>query len=183
MSFSPAVDRESLHTRRITCQGFLRQDGLWDIEGYLLDSKDHDFTTADKKVVTPGQALHYMGLRLTIDHELNIVAAEVDMVATPTSVCQDIRAAYDRLVGLRIGPGFSRKVKELLGGIGGCTHLTELLGPLATTAFQTLSHRFKHDREKASGTSRPPLLDACHAFRADGPLAAQLWPDAVTQKT
>ena len=39
-----------------------------------------------------------------------------------------------------IGPdalGLSADVRERLGGTEGCTHIVELLGPVATTAFQT----------------------------------------------
>ena len=28
--------REQLHTRRIECRGYRREDGLWDIEGTLI---------------------------------------------------------------------------------------------------------------------------------------------------
>ena len=37
MPLSPPVGRQHLHTRRVTCQGFFREDGLWDIEGRITD--------------------------------------------------------------------------------------------------------------------------------------------------
>lgn len=40
---SPASSaRERRHTRSIAFEGFKRADGLWDIEGHLVDVKDHD---------------------------------------------------------------------------------------------------------------------------------------------
>ena len=49
--------------------------------------------------------------------------------------------------GLRVGPGWRRAVRARLGGVQGCTHPVELLGPLATTAYQTV-------HPGAPGTSR-----------------------------
>jgi len=37
MPLSPPVGRQHLHTRRVVCQGFFRDDGLWDIEGRITD--------------------------------------------------------------------------------------------------------------------------------------------------
>ena len=53
--------------------------------------------------------------------------------------CDAIVPAYRKLVGLAIRPGYHQRVKELLGGVRGCTHITELAGSLATAAFQTLA--------------------------------------------
>ena len=54
-------------------------------------------------------------------------------------MCGDIAPDFKKLIGLRIGGGFHRAVRERLGGVHGCTHIVELLGPVATTAFQTVS--------------------------------------------
>jgi hypothetical protein len=45
MPLSTSADREPLHTRSITCRGYRRADGLWDIEGHLRDVKDYSFQT------------------------------------------------------------------------------------------------------------------------------------------
>ena len=42
MPLSPPVGRQLLHTRRVTCQGFFREDGLWDIEGRITDEKSYE---------------------------------------------------------------------------------------------------------------------------------------------
>ena len=39
MPLSPAAPREHIHTRTVTCRGYRRKDGLWDIEGHLVDVK------------------------------------------------------------------------------------------------------------------------------------------------
>jgi hypothetical protein len=42
MPLSPPIGRQHLHTRRVVCQGFFRDDGLWDIEGRITDEKTYD---------------------------------------------------------------------------------------------------------------------------------------------
>lgn len=183
MPLSPPVDREPIHTRQIECCGYRRADGLWDIEGHFLDTKFHDFRTADDQTIPAGAPIHQMRLRLTIDDSLTIVKAEAVTEDGPSVSCREIPEVYRRLEGLRIGPGFSRKTKELFGGIQGCTHLTELLGPLATTALQTLVQRFnraEQQRQAELTGGKPALVDSCHTFRADGPVVARLWPGSYT---
>jgi hypothetical protein len=61
------------------------------------------------------------------------------MPLPPPPVPREATASLAQLKGLRIGAGFGRIARERLSGAQGCTHLNELLIPLATTAFQTLS--------------------------------------------
>jgi len=37
----PSVGREHIHTRRVVSQGYLRADGLWDIEAGIEDTKTY----------------------------------------------------------------------------------------------------------------------------------------------
>src|SRR5260370_19493111 len=80
-----------------------------------------------------------MSIRLTVDHKFTIVDVEAVTDKSPYRMCGDIAPDFKKLVGLRIGGGFHRAVRERLGGVHGCTHIVELLGPVATTAFQTVS--------------------------------------------
>ena len=76
---------------------------------------------------------------------------------------------FQRLVGLRIKSGWTQKVKELLGGVEGCTHLVELLGPVATTAFQTIYPvlaREKEERAKAEAGEKKADSSAGSSYRA-----------------
>jgi len=100
--------------------------------------------------------------------------------ASPHPVCVAAPMAMRRLIGERIGAGFTRRTRELLGGAQGCTHLMELLGPAATTAFQSLVHlRFAApDRLDAKG--RPTKIDSCFAYGADSPVVKQRWPAHYT---
>lgn len=171
--------RKLKHTRRVICEGFKREDGLWDIEAFLIDTKSFDLTIRDSEawILPAGEALHGMSIRITVDLELNILDAVAAMDHTPFSHCPSISNAYKQLIGLKIESGFTKKTKELFSGRSGCTHLLELLGPLATAAFQS-THQEREAAENfwQGAHQRPPLLDSCHALSADGPIVKQHWP-------
>jgi hypothetical protein len=64
--------------------------------------------------------------------------------------------------------------------VKGCTHLVELLGPVATTAFQSVyAERAKRDSARPKN-SKPGLVDTCHAYAADGPIVRERWPEFYT---
>jgi hypothetical protein len=185
MPLSPPVPREHIHTRHIECRGFRRADGLWDIEGHLTDVKSYSFRNSHRGEIAAGTPIHDMWLRVTVDDDLTIHAAEAVTDSSPFRTCSEITPNFQRLVGLSIGSGFRRKVRERLGGTEGCTHLVELLGPLATTAFQTVFPIKNRDEAAAQGqggklTQRPQLIDTCHALASDGQVVKESWPDYYT---
>ena len=134
----PGCDRRQYHTRDIQVKGFFRADGLWDIEGHMRDTKTYPFVNSHRGTIDPGEAVHDMLLRITIDDDMVIHGAEAVTVMGPYSLCGDIAPDYEQLIGLRVGAGFHREVKKRLGGRAGCTHLSELLYPMATVCYQTV---------------------------------------------
>ena len=197
MPLSPPVGRQHLHTRRVVCQGFFRDDGLWAIEGRITDEKSYEHANEWRGPLKPGDFVHDMSIRLTIDHKFTIVDAEAVTDRSPYSMCGDIAPAFRKLVGLRIGGGFHRAVRERLGGIHGCTHIVELLGPVATTAFQTVSSKKAQDLNRAhrekTGTlppkdpdaapqprRKPYMLDTCHTWASDSEVTRRWVPHFYT---
>jgi len=175
MSLSPPAPREPFHSRQIHCQGYGRDDGLWDIKGTLTDTKTYAYESTDRGLLEAGDAVHHMHLRLTVDDELTVQGVEATTEAGPFTICGDITSIYGDLVGARIGPGWRHAVLKRFGGTRGCTHLTDLLlGPVAVTAFQTVRPANKSPRDPAA---KPALLDTCHALASDSPVAQRKWPD------
>jgi hypothetical protein len=165
------VAREPLHRRRIDIQGYKREDGLYDIEGHLVDTKPYDFKLA-AGVRRAGEPVHSMWLRITVDQTLTIVDAAAAMDAMPyVDHCDEIVPAYRKLVGLAIRPGYHQKLKELLGGVHGCTHITELAGILATAAFQTMAGQRLQDPDR-----KPFQIDRCHALAVTSPVVGRYYP-------
>ena len=173
-SLSPAAPRETVHKRQINCNGFVRADGLYDIEAELTDHKTYDFPSDFRGTVTPDLAVHHMVLRITIDRDRFIQQAKAITITGPYAICPTANAVFDNLVGLQIGPGWRRKVQAAIGGRHGCTHITELLGPVATIAYQTL-YGEEARQKRQSGTlsdqdkqaSRSQLANSCVGYADD----------------
>lgn len=179
MPLPQSMPRKTFHTRVVTCQGYQREDGLWDIEGHLVDTKPYAFRNADRGgYINANEPLHEMWVRLTVDDSFLIHAVQAVTDASPFNDCPQVVPVFEGLVGKRIGNGWNRTIKELMGGVRGCTHLTELLGPVATTAFQTIMSTrpdYCGDTEGVA-TDRPPYIDTCHMLREDGPVVMKYWP-------
>ena len=68
----PAYPRKPMHNRSIQVHSFEREDGLWDVEAELIDSKGFSYTKRDGTEQKVGQAFHHMHLRITIDSSFTI---------------------------------------------------------------------------------------------------------------
>jgi hypothetical protein len=102
----PPVVRTRLHARRVTYEGFQRDDVLFDIEGHLTDVKDQDFALLTG-LRTAGEAIHEMWVRVTIASDYVIRAIEVKTDAMPyPGACDQITPAYSALVGVNLLLGF-----------------------------------------------------------------------------
>ena len=173
-SLSPPVPRKAVHKRQINCNGFVRSDGLYDIEAELTDHKTYAFPSDFRGTVTPDLPVHHMILRVTINKELVIQHAEAITITGPYAICPTANEVFHNLVGLQIGPGWRRKVQAAVGGRHGCTHITELLGPVATIAYQTLyGEEARQNRQLGPMTdrdkqaSRTQLANSCVGYAND----------------
>ncbi len=150
---TPSCKRELVHTRKINLNGWRREDGLIDIEGEITDVKTYDFPNSERGTISAGEPIHNMRVRITINDDIEIVAAEAETLAGPYRMCPSATLVFDQLVGIKIGPGWRQRVRKAIGGIKGCTHITELMGPVATVAYQTL-YGEKARRKRESGTDQ-----------------------------
>ncbi|TPG53431.1 DUF2889 domain-containing protein [Roseomonas nepalensis] len=181
MPLSAPAAREPLHRREISMHGYRRADGLFDIEGHLVDTKTYAFGNLDRGTIEPGEALHGMWLRLTIDDDLVITACEASTDFSPYAICPLAAPNFAALAGVKIGPGFTRAVKEKVGGSLGCTHLREMLAQMATVAFQTVYPvRRKRELEDpaAAQASRNRMIGTCLAYAPDSPIVTERWGKA-----
>lgn len=184
MPLSPPSDRKELHARDIALRGFQRADGLFDIEATLADTKAQGFASEQRGWIAPGERLHGMAARMTIDEEMTIVAFEAAIDDSPyPSVCPGAAPNFAGLAGLVIGPGFVRAAMQRVGGTGGCTHLRELLQQMATVAYQTMwPVRQRRAPAQPAGTPRraPALLNSCHGWSSASPVIRAGWPHLYT---
>lgn len=178
--------RRLMHRRSVECVGYLRDDGLWEVEARLVDTKPFAQRDRYRGELKPGEPVHDIALRLAIDDTMTIIEAETTMRATPYPTCVEVRPILQRLVGERIGKGWRELVRQKIGRLETCTHLSELLGPAVTALFQTMSYgKTPENRDSLDtprgGSGRPFFIGGCHSWRTDGPIVAELFPQFATK--
>jgi hypothetical protein len=178
-------DRIPLHRRSVDLQGFRRRDGLYEVEARMTDTTVPPPPEGGGGVPGGGsigaaagaRVKHDMWIRIVFDRELLVRDVVASTDAAPHAVCAEAAPSLASLVGLTMGAGWTRTVRERLGGARGCTHLTELLGPVATTAFQTLAPVRMAAPVRIDAAGRPTKIDSCHAYSRRGELVRSRWPD------
>jgi hypothetical protein len=179
MSLSKPAPRKHLHTRTIKCEGFEREDGLFDIEAQIVDQKTYAVDEPIRGHRPAGTPVHDMQLRLTLSRDMTVRAIEVTTNHAPYDICPSVAPGYQGLVGAKIGGGWRKAVTEAVGRTKGCTHITELLMPAATVAFQTMGS-WKPEKgvnaDGAAGAAKPGFIDGCKAWASDGPVVQKLFP-------
>ena len=176
MSLSTPAPRRHLHTRTVKCEGYARADGLFDIEAQIVDEKTYPVDEPYRGRREAGAHVHDMQLRLTLDRAMTVRAIEVATNHAPYDVCPSVAPGYQALVGAKIGGGWRKAVTEAVGRTRGCTHITELLMPAATVAFQTMGNWKSALDASADAAAKPHFIDGCKAWAADGPVVQRLFP-------
>ena len=183
MTLPVTVAREKKHHRKIDCIGYLREDELWDIEAHLIDTRTYD-CSYDKShrdgLIKAGEPVHDMWIRLTIDLDFVIHDASASSDLTPFAICPQAAQEMRSLVGIQIGPGWMKKVRERIGSRHSCTHLMDLLGPLSATAYQTLHAALEERESHEKSRDKPMILDTCVALSTDGEIVRKRWPEFYT---
>ena len=178
MPLSPPKSRKIQHTRVVTCHGYRRDDGLWDIEGRIVDTKPYRFKNRDRGGwIEADEALHDMSIRLTVTLDLEVVDVDAVIDASPYNYCHSASDMAKQLVGLKIAPGWTDKSKRAMGANRGCTHLTQLLGPVATTAIQTIASERVRQSESSGQKTPPAFLNTCHSYADTSPVVKLQWPE------
>jgi hypothetical protein len=173
-----AVTREELHFRRIDMRGYKRSDGLYEVEGRVTDRKPHDFVPLlGGKEVPANEPLHDMGVRIVYDVQMKVHDIQTFTEAAPYAICPEGGRALQSLKGLNMTAGWSNEVRSRLSGSRSCTHLMQLLMPLATVAFQTMSARRKSAPVVLDPSGRPAKIDSCYAYGAERELVRIHWPE------
>jgi hypothetical protein len=174
---SPGEALELLHVRQIEMRGARRPDGLFQVEGRVIDQKPYVFTAASGgRTVAPNTPIHDLGVRLVFDSDMVVVDVQTFTDAAPYDTCPGGGQALQSMKGVRIGPGWSSEVRKRLSGARSCTHLMELLMPLATTAIQAMSAMRAGQPEPLDADGRPRKIDSCYAYASDGELVRSRWP-------
>lgn len=140
----PSVGPRLIHTRKILCQGFLRDDGRWQIEVGLEDTKTYPAPLHNERIAPPGEPIHGIKLVAVVDDDMLIHEVSAKFLHAPDQDCHEATRAYQKLVGMTIGKGFYQRARASIERAEGCAHISELLPTLATAAIQTVPHARNH---------------------------------------
>lgn len=173
--------RTPLHHRQVSYNGYLRDDGLWDIEAQMTDTKAYAMTSSEKGAMPAGAPIHDMFIRVTVDDTLTIREISAVMESRPYSECSQAQDPMQKMIGVTMGPGWRHAIEKAVGGIQGCTHLRELLYNMATAAYQTIpvyqAHREQRLTIPPSDDGQPPRhLGKCLAWDFNGPVVRRNYP-------
>ena len=176
----PPVARQPLHRRSVQVDAFRRDDGLFDLEARLTDVKHHPVELLSG-VREPGDPVHDLALRVTVDAGFTIVDAVVATPRVPNpGVCEAIAPDYRALVGMNLLRGFRKAVQGRFGRTRGCTHLSELAGVLPTAALQSISH-LVNDHDTSDASAPPFFVGQCHAYDRSGEVVRRHYPQWFVQ--
>ena len=179
MPLPDSPHRTELHLRRIEMRGYRRDDGLYEIDGRVVDTKNYPLSL-DGRNLAAGDAIHDMWVRLVIDEHLVVQDVVAVTDASPYAVCPEAVAPMRVIIGERIRAGWSTMVKDKLGGAAGCTHLMELLIPMATAAYQSLSGVRLARPDVLDRNGRPVKIDSCYAYASQREIVKLRWPQFHT---
>lgn len=163
------------HRRRIDMSTYPVDDTHILSTGKFIEERLEPYYKITGERVESGPLHNLEILMLVRIPEMVIEDIEVLTGTLPRQDCHDVVHSLEPVIGLAIKGGFSAKVKELAGGIKGCTHLVHLLctmAPAVMQGFWALSYRNKRERDKNS-VSRAErmgtmLKNSCYSWREDG---------------
>jgi hypothetical protein len=174
-----------MHRRTIVCDAYLRDDGLWEVEARLRDTKPFEYEHFSRGHLEADSAVHDMMLRLTADDDVVVREIDGEMAMTPFLGCQDVLPRMRELIGLRLVAGWRKELKRRIGRRDSCTHLIDLIAPAATTLYQAIGmgknpagHHIL--RELAEASAPPYFLGDCYSWREDGENARRYLPRFAT---
>ncbi len=163
-----------VHTREIS----IRTSDLGDhhilVEGRLID---HRFQPNRNMASEEPELVHHMVIRLKVKGPgMLIEQAEATMPHHPREECPEVLPWIRNLEGLGIAPGYTMKVKRVIGGIKGCAHLTSLVIAMGESAVQGYWAAYGEERRK-KGLSEQTIkkfINTCHLWKEDGPIVKGL---------
>ena len=178
MPLSQSSSRQEIHHRQVNLKAYHRDDGMFDIEAHLVDTKPFPFERLLSEHPAPaGSHLHDLWLRMVVDGNYIVQSVEAASDSTPYAVCKEAGAGLSVLVGERVGRGWSKLVKDKLRGAAGCTHLNEMLLPMATAAIQGIRGIRREELFSNDETGKPHKLNSCYAYATHREVVRVTWPE------
>lgn len=165
-----------IHSRTIQISTYEYDDANIVVEGELQDDALIPMHVSGKE--RPPHTPHHMIIQMLIEcSSFTIKEIKVDMPNVPYNWCPETSNSLDAIKGLKIAPGFTSKVKKILGASKRCSHLTTLLlgiAPAVMQGYWVFNTRKPGGAEVSAGVIGNYLVDTCWVWRKDGPLESRL---------
>ena len=81
------IEKTLLHTREVSSKGYIRTDGMFDIEGIITDKKSYDIPKSDGTMLKEGDPLHKMLVKITLDINMTIIDVSAETLSAPYDIC------------------------------------------------------------------------------------------------
>ena len=166
--------KKLVHTRDISMRTFDLGGHYILVEGSLTD---HRYQSRQSKALKGPELVHHMVVRLKVKGPgMLIEQAEAKMPHHPREECPEMLPWIRNLEGLGIAPGFTMKVKRVIGGVKGCAHLTSLVIAMGESAVQGYWAAYESDRKKTGLREQTikKFINTCHLWKEDGPIVKGL---------
>jgi hypothetical protein len=167
------IKGKPVHTRKVEINSYDLGNHRVLVEGELLDTRPSSGEAKEGEVRT----IHHLLARVWVQGpDLTITDADAEMKRIPREGCPGALPGIQKLIGLRIISGFTQKVKDLIGDVKGCSHLTNLfltLGPVAVQGYFAAYGR-KGGARTPDNPAFARVLNSCHVWREDGPYVRSL---------
>ena len=166
--------KKLVHTREISMRTSDLGDHTILVEGSLID---HRYWSREKEASEESELVHHMVIQLKVKGPgMLIEKAEATMPHHPRKECPEVLPWIRNLEGLKIAPGYSMKVKRIIGGIKGCAHLTSLVIAMGESAVQGYWAAYGAEKVKPGLREQTikKFINTCHLWKEDGPIVKGL---------
>jgi hypothetical protein len=170
-----------VHTREISIRTSDLEDNSVLVEGSLVD---HRYGPRQKEDSEKPELVHHMVIRLKVKGpEMLIEQAEATMPHHPREECPEVLPSIRNLEGLQIAPGYTMRVKRVIGGTKGCAHLTSLVIAMGESAVQGYWAAYGAERVRAGLREQTikKFINTCHLWKEDGPIVKGLRQTSESQ--
>lgn len=165
---------ERFHGRIIEMNIYNVDSELFIVTGRLTDARCRDSISFTGETKNKG-SLHDLEIHLLVAKKGLVIEDIETMIHTvPRPDCWTMDKSLDPVIGLAVKKGFSREVKNLIGGKKGCTHLIHLLNAMSSALVQGYWAIMDIETEDIEAkilrakTTASFIKDTCYTWREEG---------------
>jgi hypothetical protein len=163
--------KKLVHTRDISMRTFDLGSRSILVEGRLVD---HRYQSKSIKA-SESPPVHHMTIQLKVKGpRMVIVQATAQMPHHPRKECPEVLPWIRNLKGLEIAPGYTLKVKKVIGGVRGCAHLTSLVIAMGESAVQGYWAAYGPQKGRLREETIKKFINTCHLWKEDGPILKEI---------